>query len=279
MARQDPVVVEFCNKYGDADAEALVIRLCRELLAECSTESGPSPLDVLGSVRNIRGRRSGTIPHGAACSGLLIPQNGGYDVILNAQEPEERQSFSFAHEIVHTFFREICPSVTEPSPEEEHLCDVGAAELTMPTERFQTQTQGRTLCLALFDQLQGEFKVSFEAASRRALETTGDIACFFIAALARTKEQEALNVGEPILRLVRWTASAYWPYKGTYKNRPIDDGSIIAESFANLDTRSGRGALGVPFNSSVYDIETRSYEYPRGAVTNYRQVVVLAKNS
>jgi Zn-dependent peptidase ImmA (M78 family) len=279
MARQDPVVVEFCNKHGEIGAEALVIRLCRELLAECTTERGPSPLDVLGSVRNIRGRRSGSIPHGAACSGLLIPQNGGYEVILNAQEPEERQSFSFAHEIVHTFFREVCPNITKPSFEEEQLCDVGAAELTMPMERFLTQTKGRTLCLSLFDRLQGEFKVSFEAAGRRALGATEDIACLFVAALARTKEQESLDDGEPTLRFVRWTASASWPYKGTYKNRPIDNECIIARSFANLDARSGRGSLGVPFSSSVYDIETRSYEYPRGAVAKYRQVVVLAKGS
>jgi len=280
MAKQDPVVAKLCERHGEDDAEALIMHLCRELAAECVTESGPSPLEVLGSVQGVRVCRHEHIAPAAGCSGFLVRDNGGYEVIVNVDEPEERQRFSFAHEIVHTFFREVCPNVSEPSAEEEHLCDIGAAELTMPSERFRREMQGQVLCLGLIDRLHEEFQVSFEAAGRRALHTTGEAACLFVAALARTKDQDLKNAGEPILRLVSWTASSNWPDKGTYKNRPIDDdGCIIAESFTNLDARNGRGSLGVPYNSAVYDIETRAYEYPRGGIANYRQVVALAKAS
>ena len=279
MITRDPVVAKFCERHGETDAEALVVRLCRELLAECSTEAGPSPLNVLGSVRSIRACRSEHIAPGAGCSGYLVPKNGGYEVIVNADEPEERQWFSFAHEIVHTFFREVCPNVPNPSQEEERLCDVGAAELTMPLERFTKGMQGQILTLGLIDELHEEFHVSFEASGRRALHNTDEAACLFVAALARTKDQDPNNGGEPKLRLVRWTPSQTWPDRGSYKNRPIADDCIIAESFSKLEARSGRGKLGVPFNSSVYNIETRAYEYPRGAVANYRQVVALAKAS
>jgi hypothetical protein len=280
MMKQDPVVAKLCERHGEDDAEVLIVRLCRELVAECSTESGPSPLNVLGSVRNVRECHSGHIEPGSGCSGYLIRKNGGYEVIVNADEPEERQWFSFAHEIVHTYFREVCPNVTHPSPEEEHLCDVGAAELTMPLERFTKEMQGHVLSLGFIEELQKEFHVSFKAAGRRALHTTDEAACLFVAALARTKDQDQKNVGLPILRLVSWKASLTWPDKGNYKNRPIDDEEcIIAESFANLDARNGRGSLGVPYNSAVYDVETRAYEYPRGGVANYRQVVALAKAS
>ena len=279
MTRQDPIVTSFCEHHGETNAEALILRACRELLAECATEQGPTPLRVLGSFRGVRDCRPGEIPAASGCSGLLVPTNGGYEVIVNAEEPEERQWFSFAHEIVHTFFREVCPNVSNPSGEEERLCDIGAAELTMPLERFRAEMHGTILSLALIDQLHEEFDVSFEAAGRRALAITDEAACLFVASLARTNDQELKNAGEPVLRLVRWTSSQSWPDKQTYKNRPIDDDSIIAGSFASLDSRSGRGNLGVPCNSSVYDIETRSYEYQRGAVVKHRQVVALAKAS
>lgn len=274
MPERDPAVAKFCEMHGETDAEALVVRLCRELVAECSTEQGPSPLNVLGSVRNVRECHSARIALG---SGLLVPKNGGYEVVVNADEPEERQRFSFAHEIVHTFFREACPNITEPSPEEERLCDVGAAELAMPLGRFRKQMEGQVLSLELIDELHAEFLVSFEAAGRRALHVTDEAACFFVAALARTKDQDLKNVGDPVLRLVGWKASHAWLDQHLYKNRPIDDDCIIGEAFSNLDARSGRGRLGIPFSSSVFDIETRAYEYLRGAVANYRQVVALAK--
>lgn len=277
MVWKDPVVLEFCEKYGEADAEIVILRLCLELLAECPTERGPSPLAVLGSVRGIRGHYIGVIPQDASCSGLLIPKDGGYEVILNIEEPKERQHFSFAHEIVHTFFREIQPRVSEPSKEEERLCDIGAAELTMPSARFGAQMKDGSLCLELIDQLQEEFGVSFEAAGRRMLGMTDLAACMFIVSLARTKDQEIKNIGEPTLRIVAWSPSLNWPDKRSYKNLPITTDCIIAESFFDMDNRDGTGNLGVPFSSVVYDIETRSYEYQRGSILNYRQVVALAK--
>lgn len=279
MTESDPAVTKFCELHGETDAQALIVRLCRELAAECTTDQGPSPLNVLGSVRNVRECRPEHIASDSGCSGLLIPKSGGYEVVVNADEPEERQWFSFAHEIVHTFFREAYPNITQPSPAEEFLCDVGAAELTMPLERFRKEMEGQVLSLGLIDELHEEFGVSFEAAGRRALHTTDETACLFVAALARTKDQDLKDAGDPILRLVSWKTSQTWPDQGSYKNKPIDHDSIIGESFSNLDARSGRGCLGIPFNSSVFDIETRAYEYPRGAVANYRQVVVLAKAS
>jgi hypothetical protein len=235
MTAKDPAVVKFCEVHGETDAEALIVRLCRELVDECSTEQGPSPLNVLGSVRSVRDCRSEHIAIGTGCSGLLVPKNGGYEVVVNADEPEERQWFSFAHEIVHTFFREAYPNIAQPSPEEEYLCDVGAAELTMPLERFRKEMEGQALTLGLIDELHEEFRVSFEAAGRRALHAADEAACLFIAALARTKDQDLKNVGDPILRLVSWKASQTWPDERSYKNMPIDDDCIIGESFSNLD--------------------------------------------
>ena len=91
MDWHDPVVLELCERNGETDPTILISRLCRELADEVSTNHGPTPLDVLGSIRLIRECVPGHIPLGTGCSGLLLPDNGGYRVIVNAEEPPERR--------------------------------------------------------------------------------------------------------------------------------------------------------------------------------------------
>lgn len=279
MVWQDPVVQQLCEAHEETDPEALVLRLCRDLLAFAPTEDGPSPLRVLGSVQLIRECKIGQIPTGAGCSGLLVPIDGGYNVILNADEPQERQHFSLAHEIVHTFFRKVCPDITEPSDEEEKLCDIGAAELAMPRERFSRYMNGNLLSFQLIEELRAEFGVSFDASARRTVRLSDEAACFFVASLARTRAQELANRGEPVLRITSWSASSSWPESTKYKNQPVSEESLLAGCFSNLGSRIGSGPLGIPFSSTDYDLEVRAYEYPRGDVTNHRQAVALAKLS
>lgn len=103
-------VAALCRHRHETDLEQLILRLCRELLAECPTEVGPTPLRVLGSCQGVRSYRSRPIRPEAGCSGLLIPSDGGYEITVNSSEPQERQNFSTAHEIVHTFFRDAAVS-------------------------------------------------------------------------------------------------------------------------------------------------------------------------
>lgn len=277
MAWRDPVVLELCNRHGESDPEALIVRLCRELLDEYPTDQGPTPLNVLGSIRLIRECVAGDIPVGTSCSGLLVPNDGGYNVIVKADEPEERRHFSFAHEIVHTFFREVSPGDVDPSIEEERLCDIGAAESTMPTLRFKGRMKDQPLSLTLIDDLHQEFGTSFEASGRRTLSLTSESACLFVASSTRTRRQEQLDRGEATLRITRWTSSKAWPDDRNYKNLPVAGDSIIGETFVNLDERTGRGRLGIRFCPTEYDIEARGYAYQRGSKLDHRQVVALAK--
>ena len=53
---------------------------------------------------------SGLISPASGCSGLLIPLDGGYVIPSAPAQPEGSQNFSTAHEIVHTFFREVRPA-------------------------------------------------------------------------------------------------------------------------------------------------------------------------
>lgn len=253
----------------------MIVRLCEELLAECPTARGPSPLPVLGSCRGVRACRSGLIHTAVGCSGLLIPVDGGYEILVCSSQPEGRQNFSTAHEIVHTFFREVRPAAT-PSAEEEELCNLGAAILTMPAARFGIFLAARPLCFATLEECQREFAVSLVAAGRRAMALTDLSACLFIAAPAKTKA--SFRVGAPELRIAKWWWSDRWPFPGSsHVDLPVIQGSVIGEVFAHRDRRAEHGGLGVAFCAGTYDVEAREYGYLVPGNFERRQVLALAR--
>jgi hypothetical protein len=72
--------------------------------------------------------------------GRLIPTFDGFKIELRCDRPHARKNFTCAHEIAHTFFYEAAPSIKSGDtydPEEEFLCNVGAAELLMPEMTFR----------------------------------------------------------------------------------------------------------------------------------------------
>jgi Zn-dependent peptidase ImmA (M78 family) len=275
MNPTDPVAA-LCAYHGQSDPEQLVLRLCQDLIDECVTQAGPTPLNILASCQGVRAIHRKAIRPEIGCSGFLAPVDGGYEITVNAGEPLERQNFSIAHEIVHTFFRNACPC-SQPTEREEHLCNLGAAELTMPASRFSAYLAQSHLSLASVDACKTEFAVSFEAAARRAMSVTSEPACVFIAALGRTIKEENLDTGRPILRVIRWRASPSWPYPYGYKNRPVEPASLIGQAFANQDERHGRTRLGLPFDPATYQLEARGYGYSRLGNPDYRQAVSLAR--
>ena len=277
MNHTDPVAA-LCASHGETDPEQLILRLCQELIDHCALQAGPIPLRVLASWQGVREIHRSPIHPASGCSGLLVPSDGGYEITVNSGEPRERQNFSIAHEIVHTFFRDACPC-SRPSSREEQLCNLGAAELTMPAERFARHLAAVGLSLAGIDSCAKEFDVSFEAAARRAMNLTSQPACLFVAALSRTKQQEQLDSGHPILRIVKWRPSQSWPNQGCYKNKPVDPGSLIGQAFTHQDERHGYRRLGLPFDSSAYQLEARGYSYPREGNHTYRQAISLARAS
>lgn len=248
--------------------------MCEDLLAQCPTDHGPSPLPVLGSCRGVRGIQPRRISPATGCSGLLIPQDGGYLIAVCATEPQERQNFSAAHEIVHTFFREVCPAGT-PSPEEERLCDLGAVVLTMPVARFGPFLKARPLSLASVDECRQEFAVSITAAGRRAIELTDVPACLFVGQKAQTLAQARAGNGAPRLRIVKWWPSVRWPFASSHLNLPVSPRSVIGQAFTCQDHRTGQGSLGMPFRAGTYAIEARGSRYPHG--TGVRRVLALAR--
>jgi len=80
-------------------------------------------------------------------SGLLLPLRDGYEVKINVTHSPEKQNFSCAHEIGHTFFLEKDGQVLREKLRkgvgekvatswEEGLCDTVASELLMPSQIY-----------------------------------------------------------------------------------------------------------------------------------------------
>lgn len=78
-------------------------------------------------------------------SGLLLPLGDGFEIVVNATHSFQRQNFSCAHEIAHTFFqeekgKEIIERIKRVKGDidswEEYLCDIAASELLMPYKVF-----------------------------------------------------------------------------------------------------------------------------------------------
>jgi uncharacterized protein DUF955 len=277
VQENEPAVEALCRLHDEDEPEPLVVRLCNDLLSYAPTSAGPTPLPVLGSVRLIR--KSYTVPNllpTRGCSGILITVDGSYHVLLDDAETLQRQRFSFAHETVHTFFREAAPD-SKPGAQEEALCEMGAAELVMPERRFIQFLGHVGVSFRGFVACSLEFDVSFDAVARRAMNICTSPACFFIGAKVRTSKQEALHWGEPLLRIVRWNATRAWPDRRTYWHQPIDVTSIPGRAYQRLEFVAGRGELGTKYRNGVCDIEASGYEYSRRGDAHHRQVAFLAK--
>ena len=102
------------------------------------------------------------------CEGALEPLGNsyatGFKMMLNHNTNPGRRHFSSAHEICHTFFYELVPEVKfaphEEDQEEERLCNLGAAELLMPSSRVERSLSDNALCLDTLKQLSSEYSVT-----------------------------------------------------------------------------------------------------------------------
>lgn len=275
MAPHEPAVQALCEHHGEDDPEALIIRLCQELLSHQPTESGATPLDVLGSYRCIRRVHRGPLDVATGCSGLLVPDDGGYVVMLDERQTPGRQHRSHGHETTHTFFREV--HLGPPGREEERLCEVGATELTMPADRAAALMTNRpNVTFDFITQFAGKFNVSKAAAARRVVELSLSPVCYLVATISRTRNQVALDCGDPMLRIASWATSRSWPDRRPYLGLAIDPDLLVGQAFEAHDLRSGWGDPGIDHRDGTFEIEAAGFEFvQRGA--RMQQVVVLLR--
>jgi hypothetical protein len=165
-----------------------VLARSRMLLAAFGNLAPPFDPEQLAGLQGIR-RIDRTEITFDAC---LLPTCDGFRVEVCKYHGRGRQSFSIAHEIGHTFFIELEPSlgaarreVTIPAASSangtliEKLCDAAATELIWPTHIFERDAWKAGPSLQAVLDLASRYRASVTATARRFAEI-GPWRCAFI---------------------------------------------------------------------------------------------------
>jgi hypothetical protein len=126
------------NSKNPADA---IIRHARKLVRQAGLGGPPFRPAIFAPLRKVTSISYKEMQ----IDGRLLPHEDGFSVELKKSQ-RGRENFTLAHEIAHTFFFELVPTVKyrklySLSPvdnEEESLCNMAAAELLMPFNSIAT---------------------------------------------------------------------------------------------------------------------------------------------
>src|SRR4051812_38038213 len=90
-----------CSLAREPDPLVAIRRLVDGLLKRAEVTEPCPPMKQVASWRRVRD----VVPCEMAQAGRLVPQDTGYLIQVNKRHSEEKQRFSCAHEICHTFFK------------------------------------------------------------------------------------------------------------------------------------------------------------------------------
>ena len=131
-------------------------------------------------------RRIGVRPNAALADARVFWVKEQFQIEYNPHRPRGRVNFSIAHEIAHTLFDDCADEVRHRSRDQwgrrrwqlELLCNVGAAEITMPVGSFPS-AQDPALTIEGLMRLRKEYQVSAEALLIRLVKlASSPVACF-----------------------------------------------------------------------------------------------------
>lgn len=202
---RDPDITALVEaKGGESEPRALVQSEACALLAELREWGavGLPPFERIAILASLRGY---SVEPMQACHDherdavvLRKLSGAGGQIFYNEDRPQSRIVFSIAHEITHGFFpvtgsgvrfREMTADAPPETNELERLCDVGAAELVMPTEEFR-ETAGKDWTIRNIPKLIHTFGASFEATLYRLASAYPGVAVAGLLRYRRTKADE-----------------------------------------------------------------------------------------
>ena len=167
-------------------------------------------------------------PNAAVADARVFLAPSGFEIEYNPHRPRGRVNFSIAHEIAHTFFPDCADRVRNRSREGpaesdwqlEVLCNVGAAELTMPVGSFPSEDDSVVTIEELM-RLRKDYQVSAEAVLIRLVKlASSSVACF-----SATRVPKADNTAE--YRMDYRIGSSHWSEVFTqWSRRPFLSGVL-----------------------------------------------------
>jgi len=157
------------------DAISAITKCARKLIADSGLSEPPFSPSTYAPLRSVQRivHREMTI------DGRLVPIGDGFIIELRRDQSLGRTNFTCAHELAHTFFYELVPTLKSRSlarqelqydAEEERLCDIAASELIMPARLFRKiaadfYPSPKSVCL-----LAKQFESSMTATAIRLLD-------------------------------------------------------------------------------------------------------------
>ncbi len=201
----DPDILSLARQTGGLIDPRFTIRMqARQLLDKLLSYPGvpANPLErlkILASLNGIKIRPMNIETYQKEKrDAALYRTEVGWLLLYNPNRLARRLLFTIAHEIIHTLFPNSVTgarfrTITNPDSREanelERLCDLGAAELVMPVEDFQTQANG---CYTLhnLETLLGYFGTSFEATAYRMASAHPGFAVSGLLRFRHTVDQE-----------------------------------------------------------------------------------------
>lgn len=135
--------------------------------------SGP-PFDpyILANILGIKTKQIDFIDAEAQ----IVPINGQFELQFRSDVANTRLNFTICHEIAHTLFPDCADMIHQrntqrksfdPDKEVEYLCDIGAAEILMPTPYFDNDLKNEGITLQAVPILAQRYSASREAVIRR----------------------------------------------------------------------------------------------------------------
>ena len=157
-------------------------------LHELISAKVPVDIEQVAMALGVKSIRRANIP----VAGMLIPEESGYEILLNKSHSELRQRFSCAHEIAHALlnpdFSPAMRSLPFASDRElEKKCETMAAMLLMPDPPFTEHANMASPSLRKVIELSELFRTSIQATALRYVDVIEE-PCFLIVSELRIDE-------------------------------------------------------------------------------------------
>jgi predicted transcriptional regulator len=178
---RDSITQKLCEKWQIGSPELAIQAAIGAAFPDLSQAQIPIAIRDLAKLRNVMRISTRKLD----CDGIISRNDSGqYLIDVNQDHSKQRQRFTIAHEIGHTFFFEL-PEYQNKSQfrlrdenlgiagrpsSEEYLCNYAASELLMPYRQFSTLIRESGPSSAGLIRMARSFDVSLQACARRTVQ-------------------------------------------------------------------------------------------------------------
>lgn len=263
----EPLVTKVIKRHRGIDPEEILERHAEQLRHDAEQNALPIDVNLIASVQGVR-RRLETWDFAGR---IYADVDGQLVMDLNADDGDERQRFTCAHELMHLAFPGFKketryrldtkqPGLNGRNAEEEYLCDLGAAALLMPRSLIAPSYEINE-GLSGVERLAHDAEVSLQAAGNRLISLSTVPAAFLVFECSnKPADRPAMRRGEAVpkrLRLRYATLSRIEAYLPKFKSASED--SAFGRAWHEPRRARGRELLPGAEQLGAFDIEAKAY--------------------